>query len=181
MLVATAHRQLPPTRLAQERDAVLRTDLTDTTTRRTIASFDDHRDAQEYIDRLAERGFPVDQLVIVGRDLRVVEQVTGPLDAWRAALLGAGTGLTTGAMLGLLFGIFFTIDGTSFLAVVLYWLVVGALIGALFGVISYAFGERRRYTSESSLRASHYDVMADESTAEQAQRLLARSDGGGAH
>jgi hypothetical protein len=158
---------------------VTRTDLTDTSTRRTIASFDTYQDAQEYVDRLAERGFPVDRLIIVGRDLEVVEQVTGPLDAWRAMLLGAGAGLTMGAMFGLLFGLFFTIDGTSFLAVVLYWLVVGAVMGALFGVISYAFGERRRFTSESSLRASRYDVMSDEAMAEQAQRLLATQTNGG--
>jgi hypothetical protein len=45
--------------------------------RRTIAEFERYEDAEALVDRLAQQGFPVDHVVIVGRDLQLVEQVTG--------------------------------------------------------------------------------------------------------
>jgi hypothetical protein len=158
---------LPTSR--EERDAVSGIEVTEKTARRTVASFDTYEEAESYVDWLATHDLPVDGLVIVGRDLRVVEEVTGPLDARRATLWGAAQGAALGALSGALFGLLFTVDGTSFLAVLAYWLVVGALIGALFGVVAYASGERRRFTSQSSLRATRYDVMADEAVATQVQ------------
>ena len=106
------------------------------------------RDAEDFVDRLAERGFPVERLVNVGRDPVVVEQVTGRLDAWRAAAGGVVSGLLMGLLFGWLFALFFAHDGTSVLAILGYWLLIGAGI-ALSGVISYAFSGRRSYTSLS--------------------------------
>lgn len=40
----------------------------DTTPRRAIAVFDRYQDTEDFVDRLAERGFPVERLVNVGRD-----------------------------------------------------------------------------------------------------------------
>lgn len=142
--------------------------------RRTIATFERHRDAQELVDWLADRDFPVDRLTIVGSDPHVVEQVTGRLDAWRALVAGAGSGAAVGAFFGLLFGLLFSPDGVSMLAIVLYWLVVAATFGALLGVVGYAFSERRGFTSESAIVADRYEVMADHDVADQALQLIRR-------
>ena len=149
----------------------------DSTARRAVASFEDYRDAQELVDRLAERGFPVDRLTIVGRDPQIVEQVTGRLDAWRALAAGAVSGATFGASMGLLFAIWFSPDGVSALAIVLYWLAVGAVFGGLLGVVSYAFGGRRGFTSESTIRAARYEVLADEAVADEAMRWVSGTGG----
>jgi hypothetical protein len=61
------------------------TDVADTAHRRAIASFDPYEDAQALVDRLADGKFPVEHLAIEGRDLEIVERVTGRLDAGRAA------------------------------------------------------------------------------------------------
>jgi hypothetical protein len=64
-------------------------------------------------------------------------------------------------------------DGASYVAVLVYWLF--ALTGALFGVVAYVSGARRRFTSESSLRATRHDVMADETVAALAREAADRS------
>lgn len=68
------------------------TDVADTAPRRAIASFDPYEDAQALLDRLADGGFPVERLAILGRDLEIVERVTDRLDAGRAALAGSASG-----------------------------------------------------------------------------------------
>jgi hypothetical protein len=145
--------------------------------RRTIASFDRYEDAQNLVDRLADRGFPVERVAIVGSDIKLVEQVTGKLDAARATLLGLGSGAVLGLLLGLLFGAIFAHDGTSYVAIFFYWLGIGALLGAIWGLISYAFSGKRSYTSDTGLRAGRYDVVSDEAVAAEALRLMGAGAG----
>jgi hypothetical protein len=169
-----------PTRPAEEEaivDVVKELDV-DGTPRRAIAAFDRYEDAQEYVDRLAERGFPVEHVVIVGRDPAIVERVTGRLDAWRAAGSGALSGAVTGLFLGWLFALFFAHDGTSLLAILGYWVLVGTALGALLGVISYAFSGRRSFTSMSNITARRYEVLVDNAHADEALRLAIRSPHG---
>ena len=47
----------------------------------TVARFDEYSSAQRAVDWLSDDGFPVEQLDIVGSDLRLVERVTGPHSA----------------------------------------------------------------------------------------------------
>jgi hypothetical protein len=152
------------------------TDLDETIPRRTLGTFEHYADAQASIDRLSDAGFGVDRLMIVGRDLRLVERVTGRLDAGRAALAGAAAGSAMGGVFALLFGVAFTHDGVSLLAIVLYWLVFGAGFGGLFGLLAYILsGGRRDFMSETGLRADRYEVLVDESVADEAERLLGAS------
>src|SRR5262245_23483075 len=103
--------------------------------RRTIASFDRYEDAQDLVDRLSDRGFPVERVSIIGSDLRLVEQVTGLLEAARAMLMGVGSGAFLGLLFGLIFGAVFAHSGTSYVAIIFYWLLSGALIGLIWGLI----------------------------------------------
>jgi hypothetical protein len=130
------------------------------------------------VDRLADRGFPVEHVVIVGRDPVIVEQVTGRLDAWRAAGSGALSGAVMGLFFGWLFALFFAHDGTSLLAILGYWLLVGTAFGALLGIVSYAFGGRRSFTSMSTISARRYEVLVDHAHADEAIRLATRAPQG---
>ena len=144
--------------------------------RRTIATFSDYREAEALVDRLADAGFDVSRVAIVGRDLRVVEQVTGMLNAWRAALGGAGSGALLGLLFGFLFGVWFSHDGSSLFGIIVYWTIVGAIVGSALSLLTYAMsGGRRNFTSVSAMTASNYDVLADERFADEALRVLSQT------
>jgi hypothetical protein len=146
--------------------------------RRTLAVLDRYEDAQELVDRLSDRGFPVEHLTIVGRDLRLVERVVGRLDWLRAALGGLVSGAAWGVLFGLLFGIWFAHDGTSLLAIVAYWIVLAAVFGLVFALVLYALsGGRRNFTSVTGMQADRYEVLVDEPFAEEAIRVLAGAAG----
>jgi hypothetical protein len=141
--------------------------------RRVIASFGDYAGAEAAVDRLADAAFDVKRVTIVGRDLRFVEQVTGRLNAWTAALGGALSGASLGLLFGLLFGLWFSHDGSSLLAIVVYWVLVAAFVGCLMALVSYALsGGRRNFKSVSAMTAAAYDVVADEPVADDAIYLI---------
>jgi hypothetical protein len=144
--------------------------------RRTVASFEDYADAQAAVDRLSDERFGVEQVAIVGRGLRLEEQVTGRLTAARAALQGAIIGALTGALVGWLLGLFDAVEPlVSAFALGLYGLVLGALLGAGLGALAYAAtGGRRDFSTVTALRADHYDVTVDEPAASTAEEILAR-------
>jgi len=145
----------------------------DRTMRRTIATTDRYRDAEQIVDRLADDGFPVEHITIVGRDLQTVEQVVGRLNAWKAALTGAGSGALLGLLFALLFGIWFAHDGTSVLAIIVYWTAFGALIGVVISLIGYALsGGRRNFAAITTMQAQRFDVLVDEEFAADAVRRL---------
>ena len=148
-------------------------DPADRVARRMVATTDRYEEAEAIVDRLADDGFPVEHVVIVGRDLQYVEQVTGHLNAWKAALGGAGSGALLGLVLGLLFGIWFAHDGTSLLAIVVYWGLFGAVIGAVVALVGYAAsGGRRNFVSIPAVRAERFDVLVDDPYADDAARRL---------
>lgn len=146
-----------------------------TTTRRTVASFTSYAAAEHAVDKLSDRGFPVEDAAIIGSGLRYIEQVTGRVTTGRATLLGLGYGATLGLLWGLLFAAFFTVDNSSFLGVLLYGLVIGLVFGGVFGAVGHAaLGGRRDFASGSETRADRYEVQVDEQFAERAELLLSR-------
>jgi hypothetical protein len=146
--------------------------------RTTIASFDTYAGAQRAVDFLADQGFPVERLAIVGSDLRLVERVTGRLDYGRAALDGIASGAFTGGLFGLILGLF-VVDDTAAVALLVYGLLIGAVLGAVFGLVGYGLTRGTRdFTSTSGMEAGRYDVVADDIVAEDARRRLAELDGG---
>jgi predicted lipid-binding transport protein (Tim44 family) len=142
--------------------------------RRTVAGYDSYQQAERAVDWLADQGFPVEHVSIVGTGLRYVEQVAGRVTTGRAAMAGAGQGAMLGLLFGLLFGLFFTVDGGSFLGVILYGLIVGAIFGAVLGAFMHAArGGRRDFASVSGTQAERYELQVDDSRAEEARRVLA--------
>ena len=144
----------------------------------TVASYGTYAEAQEAVDRLSDAGFPVENVDIVGTDLRLVERVTGRLTRGRAAMAGAGIGATWGLFLGLLIGLFTT--GPEWVGLVIGGVLIGTFWGALFGFLAHwATGGRRDFASTSGLVAARYDLMAPDEHAARARELLAQSASGG--
>ena len=136
-----------------------------------VASYESYEEAQRAVDRLSDASFPVENVEIVGRELRFVERVTGRLTTARAALAGAGTGAWFGLFIGLLVGLFTT--GAEWLGLVLGGVVIGAAWGAVYGFVAHwATRGARDFTSLRSLDAGHYDLMVAEGQAESARGLL---------
>ena len=143
--------------------------------RRSVGTYDAYVDAQRAVDTLSDKGFPVGRVSIVGRGLRLEEQVLGRETVATAALRGAGSG----ALIGALFGLFLWVisaNGVGAGWIILYGLVFGAIIGALLGaILQAAAGGQRDFRSARRMTADHYDVMVDSDIADEAVRLL---DGG---
>ena len=150
--------------------------VTSLPSRRSIASFPTYEQAQRAVDYLSDEKFPVERVAIVGEGLRLVEQITGRLTWWKAALGGLLGGVITGFLLGWLFGVFNFINPLVPVVTMALWgLILGAVIGTLAGVLGYAAtGGRRDFTSVNMIQAEHYNVLVDTDVADDAQRLLAR-------
>jgi hypothetical protein len=139
-----------------------------------VGTYGDYPSAQQAVDFLSDEKFPVENVTIIGSDLRMIERVTGRLSWGRAIAAGAASGAWFGLFVGLLLGIF-AADGTSWLGSVLTGLLIGLVFGAVFGAVGYAASQGKRdFTSTSQVVASRYDVMSAPQFAEQARELLAR-------
>src|SRR5215212_4023051 len=139
-----------------------------------VGSYDSYEQAQAAVDFLSDQKFPVENVTIIGTDLKMIEKVTGRLTTGRAVAAGAAGGAWWGLFVGLLLGIFST-NGTAWIGSVLTGLVIGLAFGAIFGWMGYrATGGRRDFTSTSKIVASRYDVMCNPAHAEEARALLAR-------
>ena len=141
-----------------------------------IASYDDYREAQRAVDRLADEHFPVERLRVIGEGLTFVEDVQGRRGYGRAAVEGAIAGALIAGFVGLLFGLLNWFDPLiSGLLLGLYGVVFGAAFGALFGLLSHAMANGERdFSSVRSLRAERYDPLGDAAIAAEARERLAR-------
>lgn len=147
--------------------------------RRTVASYSTYRDAERAVDYLADHGFPVERAAIVGRDLKLVEQVTGRTGYLDSALRGAVSGGLAGFFIGWLFAIFDWVDP----AIARGWLIFdglwfGIVVGGIVGLIAHALTRGRRdFASVPAMQAERYDVMVDGEVADQAERLIGEMGG----
>jgi len=137
----------------------------------TVATFESYEGAQAAVDRLSDDGFPVENVDIVGSDLRLVERVTGRLTKGKAAAAGAASGAWFGLFIGLLVGLF--TSGPAWLGLILGGLVIGAAWGATAGYVGHAATRGRRdFSSMKTLVAMRYDVIARGGTVDQAKQML---------
>jgi hypothetical protein len=99
----------------------------------TVAVYDSHGDAEQAIRKLAESGFDMQKLSIVGRDYSTQEGVVGYYNAGDRMKAWGRTGAFWGALWGMLFGsALFVIPGIGplFAAGPLVAWIVGGLEGA---------------------------------------------------
>lgn len=141
-----------------------------------IASYANYLDAQRAVDHLSDHKFPVEQVSIVGTDLRMVEKIIGRLTYGRVA----GGGAMSGAWFGLLIGLVLWMlsPGQSF--IVLAAMAMGAAFGILAAVVQFALRSRDRdFASTSQVVASRYAIVADPAVAGTVRRELETAGLGG--
>jgi hypothetical protein len=139
-----------------------------------VGSYDSYEQAQAAVDYLSDEKFAVENVTIIGTDLRMIETVTGRLTTGRAIGAGAAAGAWWGLFVGLLLGIFSS-NGSAWIGSVLTGLAIGLLFGAAFGWMGYAATRGRRdFTSTNKIVAARYDVMCNPAHAEEARAMLAR-------
>ena len=136
-----------------------------------VASYPTYKQAQRAVDHLSDAGFPVDQSAIVGRDLRLVEQVVGRLTKTRATVMGAASGAWFGLFVGTVITIF--VIGPEWVAVTLTAVAIGAASGAIFGFAAHwATHGQRDFESASSVVAGQYDITVTDAHSDRAAQLL---------
>ncbi len=139
---------------------------------RSVGVFDTYVAAEKAVDYLADQGFPVGNLAIVGTDLRTVERVLARR-TWRTVLLqGAAQGLSTALILFLVLWLF--VPGANVLGLLFAALVFSILVSMVFAAIGYSLSRGERdFTSVQQTVATRYEVLCEHKVAEQAQELLA--------
>ena len=137
-----------------------------------IGTYDRYADAQQLVDTLSDRGFPVEHTAIVGSELRMVEDVTGRKRYGRAALEGAGSGAMTGLIIGLFLSIFTLWETVvSWFGVLATWTVLGAVVGAALGMLNHAMHRGRRdFSSDARMVPGRFDVTVTREHAQEARR-----------
>jgi hypothetical protein len=138
-----------------------------------IGTFPTYARAQEAVDYLSDNEFPVENVTIVGSDLRLVEQVTGRLTRGKVIQAAALTFGLWGLFMG---GIVLLFGGTNVSIIVpVITALIGAAFGALSGSMAYAAtGGKRDFTSRSGVVATSYEVVCQARVAEEARNLLGR-------
>ncbi|WP_210503078.1 general stress protein [Nocardioides xinjiangensis] len=137
----------------------------------SLAVYDDYAAAQRTVDFLADAEFPVDQLMIVGTDLKRIERITGRLTWARIAVGGILSGLWFGVFVGLIFALFTTSDLWQ---VLLSTAFMGATFGLVWALIGYAFTRGQRdFSSVTQVVATKYEVLVENKHAARARELLA--------
>ena len=142
----------------------------------SLGVYDEYEAAQRAVDHLADSGFPVENCMIVGTDLKQVERVTGRLTTGRVALGGALSGLWLGLFVGLVFSLFGNQETWS---LVVSTAMFGALFGLIWALIGYAATRGRRdFTSVQQVVATKYEVLVEHRFAAQGRELLQGLPGG---
>ncbi|MGL5405831.1 MAG: general stress protein [Propionibacteriaceae bacterium] len=139
----------------------------------TVANYDSYQAAQKAVDHLADENFPVENIAIVGTDLRQYERVLGK-SSWMSVLLsGAAAGAMSGLMIALmLFLLRVTTMGNAFLV----GIGLGIIFGALSAAMSYAVMRGQRdFNSLTQTFANSYEVVAEHKVAQQAREILEKA------
>jgi hypothetical protein len=143
----------------------------------SLGVYDDYAAAQKAVDYLSDEHFPVENIAIVGTELKQVERVTGRLTWGRVLAAGAGSGAWLGLLIGLLLSLF-TDGSSSALATVLGGVGFGIVFGVVSGALGYAATRGQRdFSSVQKVIATKYEVLVEHKFLAQGQELLARMPG----
>ena len=138
----------------------------------SVGVFNTYADAQKAVDYLADEKFEVQNLAIVGTDLKSVERVLGRRNWGTVITGGIQSGLSTGLLVALVL-LIFTPTGVNFLALFAVALGIGILLGIGFAALGYALSRGRRdFTSISQTVATKYEVLCEHKVAVQAREML---------
>ena len=130
----------------------------------SVGTYDTYADAQRAVDHLADEKFPVENLAIVGTDLRQVERVTGRM-TWAKAALGRLASGVLDRPVRRPAARLFTDEGWG--QIILFSVLWGALFMLILALVGYAAtGGRRDFTSQNVTIAAHYEIFCQHQHAE---------------
>jgi len=137
----------------------------------SVGIYSSYADAQKAVDFLADAKFEVQNLAIVGTDLKSVERVLGRRNWGTVITQGMQSGISTGLLVGLVMLIF--TKPASVLLLLLVSLGIGVLLGVAFSAAAYAMSRGRRdFTSVTQTIATKYEVLCEHKVAAQAREML---------
>ena len=143
----------------------------------SLGRYDTYDKAQKAVDYLSDHDFPVQNVLIVGTDLKQLERVTGRLTRRRVALGGLVSGAWLGLFVGLIFSLLDTTDSGAGVAGVVLTVAFGALFGLVWALLGYALtGGNRDFTSVMQVVATQYEVLVEHKFVAQGRELLAKMD-----
>jgi hypothetical protein len=139
----------------------------------SLGVYDHYVKAQHVVDHLADHDFPVQNVEIVGTELRSIERVTGRLTRGKIAAAGALSGLWIGLFVGIAFSLFSDRNQLGFL---LTTPLLGAVFGLVWSQLGYSTATRRGtrdFASVNQIVATKYEVLVEHKHAARAHELLA--------
>lgn len=139
----------------------------------SLGVYEQYSKAQQVVDFLADQDFPVQNVEIVGTELRSVERVTGRLTRGKIAAAGALSGLWIGLFVGIAFSLFSKDGQVGFLFTTP---LLGTVFGLAWSQVGYsALTERgtRDFASVNQIVATKYEVLVEHKHAGRAHELLA--------
>ena len=141
----------------------------------SLGVHDSYEDAQKAVDYLSDHDFPVQDVLIVGTDLKQLDRVTGRLTRGRVIGAGALSGMWLGLFVGTIFALF---DPSGFnLVAVLSTVAFGAVFGAVWAMVGYRLTSGQRdFTSVSQVVAAKYEVLCEHKHVQRGRELLAQMD-----
>lgn len=143
---------------------------------RSLGVYSTYAEVQAVVDTLADNHFPVQNAMIVGTDLKLMERVTGR-KTWGRVI---GQGVLSGVWMGLFVGLILLLINPSSPLVILSSVLLGIVFFTVWAVIGYAAtGGKRDFTSMVATIPMQYELMVEHSHAEAAREILARTGAGG--
>lgn len=139
----------------------------------SLGVYESYDQAQKVVDYLSDNDFEVQNMVIVGTELKSIERVTGRLTRGKVSAASAVSGAGMGLFIGLAFALFGQGNRLGF---ILTTVLFGALFGLVWSQLGYAALTRngaRDFSSISQVVATKYEVMVEHRFAERARELLA--------
>jgi hypothetical protein len=129
----------------------------------SVGIYSSYEDAQKAVDFLADQKFEVQNLAIVGTDLKSVERVLGRRNWGTVITQGLQSGISTGLLVGLVMLIFTRPQSILLLL----------LVSLGFSAAAYAMSRGRRdFTSVTHTVATKYEVLCEHKVAAQAREML---------
>lgn len=139
-----------------------------------VAAFRTHEEATAAVERLADEGFPLPAVTIVGSDLHLAERIMGKMTPAKVAISGAAQGLTWGLMMAIFSILFY--PGANFI-IPLILVCAGVLIGMIISTVAWAMSKSRgNFAVQSTMVATRYAVLVAEMP-DRAFRLLSGMPG----
>ncbi|WP_392542916.1 general stress protein [Oryzobacter telluris] len=141
----------------------------------SLAVYDSYEDAQKAVDYLSDHEFPVQDVLIVGTDLKQLERVTGRLTRGRVIGAGALSGMWLGLFIGTIFALFDP-SGFNILSIV-GTVAFGAVFGMVWAMVGYALTRGQRdFTSVSHVVANKCEVLCEHKHVQRGRELLHEMD-----